>query len=77
MNYNEMAKEYKNSADEILKKIDMLKAQKADNYGIALKELNRRIKMLEEMYIDCNFTAKIMAARANKYIWFCKGDYNA
>lgn len=68
MNYNQMAKEYKNSADEILKKIDMLKAQKADNYGIALKELNRRIKMLEEMYIDCNFTAKIMVARANKYI---------
>lgn len=68
MNYNEMAKEYKNSANELLKKIDTLKAQKADNYGIALKELNRRIKMLEEMYIDCNFTAKIMAVRANKYI---------
>lgn len=68
MNYNEMAKEYRATANEISKRIDILKAQKISNYGSALKELNHRIKMLEEMYIDCDFTARVMMARANKSI---------
>lgn len=65
MNYNEMAREYEISANEILKKITDLKTQKENSYGTALKDILRRIKILEDMYIDCNFTAKVMYARAS------------
>ena len=52
MNYNEMAREYKITANELLKKIENLKIEKKGSYGIQLNELNHRIKMLEEMYVD-------------------------
>lgn len=68
MNYNEMAKEYRATANEIMEKINNLKSKKNGIYGSALNELNHRIKMLEEMYIDCDFTAKVMQARANKML---------
>ena len=61
MNYNEMAREYKITANELFKKIE-----KKGSYGIQLNELNHRIKMLEEMYVDCDFTARVMKARATK-----------
>ena len=66
MNYNEMAREYKITANELLKKIENLKIEKKGSYGIQLNELNHRIKMLEEMYVDCDFTARVMKARATK-----------
>lgn len=66
MNYNEMAKEYRTSANELIEKINCLKEERKNKYGSALNELNYRIKMLEEMYIDCDFTAKVMKARAKK-----------
>ena len=59
MNYNEMAREYKITANELLKKIENLKIEKKGSYGIQLK-------MLEEMYVDCDFTARVMKARATK-----------
>lgn len=66
MNYNEMAKEYRATANELMQKINNLKIERTTKYGSALNELNHRIKMLEEMYIDCDFTAKVMKTRALK-----------
>ena len=66
MNYNEMSREYKITANELMKKIENLKIQKKGSYGAHLKELNHRIKILEEMYVDCDFTARIMKERATK-----------
>lgn len=66
MNYNIMAKEYEKSAKDISMKLNELKAKKSNCYGGELKELLHRIKILESMYIDCDFTAKVMYARALK-----------
>ena len=44
MNYNEMAREYKITANELLKKIENLKIEKKGSYGIQLNELNHRIR---------------------------------
>ncbi len=66
MNYNQMAEEYEASANEIMRKLTDLKARKIYCRGTELKEILRRIKILESMYIDCNFTAKVMYARASE-----------
>lgn len=68
MNYNEMAREYKITANELLKKIENLKNEKKGCYGTRLNELNHRIKILEEMYVDCDFTARVMKIRASKSV---------
>lgn len=66
MNYNQMAREYEASAKDISEKLTALRSEKANCCGTALKDILRRIKTLESMYIDCNFTAKIMYERAAK-----------
>lgn len=66
MNYNQMAKEYEISAKNISEKLKTLKAEKANSHGGELKNLIRRIKILESMYIDCDFTAKVLRTRVSQ-----------
>lgn len=66
MNYNEMAAEYEASARKIGEKLEKLKTKKKSCCGTEQKELLRRIRILESMYIDCDFTAKVMRRRGSQ-----------
>lgn len=68
MDYNQWSNEYYTQADNIKSKLDILKKQRKYCQGIDIKEYNRRIDILTDMYHDC-----IYAGNQLKLHMICKG----
>lgn len=63
MTYEQWAGEYRESAEKIKKKLDLLRLE-AKNASVSdMRELDFRISTLQSMYIDCMKTAGILIKR--------------
>ncbi|MGN0470672.1 MAG: hypothetical protein ACI4GV_07135 [Acutalibacteraceae bacterium] len=63
MTYSEWSQEYLRSAEMIKEKISKLKAELETAPLSMIAPINSRISILYGMYLDCNSTANILAAR--------------
>ena len=63
MNYLAWSMEYKNTADELAKVIDKLKAQRASASPSAKKELDRKISKFRIYFRECMETASLLRER--------------
>lgn len=62
MYFKNWAKEYDNSAGIILEKINKLKEELNSPTKTGKAELERRLKILYSMYLDCRTTSYILCA---------------
>lgn len=63
MTYKEWSEEYLKTAAIIKEKIASLKEESKTAPLSMVKSINSRISLLYGMYLDCNSTANILAAR--------------
>lgn len=63
MTYSEWSQEYLESAEKIKEKISKLKEELKTAPLSMIASINSRISILYGMYLDCNSTANILAAR--------------
>lgn len=63
MTYEQWAGEYRESAELIKKKLDLLRLEAKNASASDMRELDFRISTLQSMYIDCMKTAGILIKR--------------